>query len=165
MKKTDEKSTVAMDATGAEATRHPAEIEADRLRNELCEERIKVNVLSRRCIRLGEALDAAIQAEDDRIEKGVFDIINSNSANREALLVEGKRRIASQKKAVAEYEKACKRNAISLACSTVIAFGAIIFGFAGLVHAALAATIAGIAITAFGWALNDCVYLLRRCKQ
>lgn len=147
------------------------ETETENLRKALADERVKNEALSRRCIRLGEALDAALRAEDNRVEKRMFGIINRNcyrkialEENRKAMLAERKRRIAHDKQAAAAYEKACHRNATALCGSAVIGFSAVIFGFAGFIHTALAATIAGVALMAFGWSLNTCVYLLGRCE-
>ena len=140
------------------------ETETENLRKALADERIKTEALSRRCIRLGDALEAAIRAEDNRIENNMFATINGNCDRRKALLAERKRRIAHDKNAAAAYEKACKKNALALCASAVIGFSAVIFGFAGFIHTALAATIAGVALMAFGWSLNTCVYLLGRCE-
>lgn len=147
-----------------ETTPHPAVIEAEQLRRMLSDERTKTEALSRRCIRLGEALDAAIRAEENRTEKDMFATINGNCYHRKALVAEGNYRMARARKAAAAYEKACQRNATSLGISAVIGFGAILFGFAGFIHTAVAATIAGVAAIAFGWSLNTCVYLLGRCE-
>ena len=124
-----------------EKTPTPEELEIERLRKELCNERIKVGALSRHCIHLGEALDAAILAE----------------AN--------KRRKAHARKMAEALEIACTRNAISLCISAVIGFAAIILGFVGFIHGVVAAIIAGGAALAFVWALNDCFYLLGRCEK
>lgn len=155
-----------------EKTRTPEELEIERLRKELGDERVKVDALSRRCIRLGEDLDAAVRADENRTEKDMFDTINGNcyrktalEENRKALVAANKRRIANDKKAAAAYEKACRKNAFALGASAVIGFGALIFGYAGFIHGALAATIAGASAVAFGWALNTCVYLLGRCEK
>ena len=148
-----------------EKTRTPAEIEVERLRKELGDERVKVDALSRRCIRLGEALDAAVRADENRTEKDMFNIINGNCYHRKALKAEWKRRCVYDKKVAAAREKACKKNAFALCASAVIGFGALIFGYAGFIHGALAATIAGASAVAFGWALNTCVYLLGRCEK
>lgn len=148
-----------------EKTRTPEELEIERLRKELGDERVKVAALSRRCIRLGEALDAAILAEENRTENDMFNIINGNNLHRKALKAEWKRRCVHDKKVAADREKACKKNAFALCASAVIGFGALIFGYAGFIHGALAATIAGASAVAFGWALNTCVYLLGRCEK
>lgn len=153
------------DATEKQAPPHPAVIEAERLRKELIDERIKTEALSRRCIRLGEALDAAILAEEERAEKKMFDHINGNCYHRKAVAVASKRRKAHDKKMIEAFEDACTKNAVALCTSAVIGVGAIILGFAGFIHVALAAIIAGGASMAFGWALNDCVYLLGRCSK
>lgn len=146
-------------------TPHPAEIEADNLRNALVDERIKTDVLARRCIRLSEALDAAILAEDNRVEKSMFDHINDNHDHREELIAANKRRLVHEQKMAKAYRKACRKNALALSISAVAVFAALLLGFTGFLHAVLAAILAGIGLTAFGWALNDCVYLLGRCDK
>ena len=160
-----ENETVTPDMEATQAAPHPAEIEADRLRIELSNERIKVEALSRRCIRLGEALDAAILAEDNRVEKDMFNHINGNCHHRKAMIAENKRRKAHERKMAEAFEDACTKNAIALCASALVAFGAIILGYAGFIHTAVAAIIAGGAAIAFGWALNDCAYLLGRCAK
>ena len=156
--------TPDMEAATQEAP-HPAEIEADRLRIELNNERIKTDALSRRCIRLGEALDAAILAEDNRVEKDMFNHINGNCYHRKAMTAANKRRKANERKMAEAFEDACTKNAIALCASALVAFGAIILGYAGFIHSAVATIVAGCAVMAFGWALNDCVSLLGRCSK
>lgn len=145
--------------------RHPAEIEADRLRLELADERTKTNALSRRCIQLDEALDAALKEVEDRTERDMFAIINGNCDRRKVIAAKEKRRRAAEDKAIAALERACKRNAVFLTVSAVVGFTAAIFGFAGLIHAVTASVTGCISAIAFGWALNDCVYLLGRCGK
>ena len=144
---------------------HPAEIEAERLRAELADERLKTDALSRRCIRLGEALSAAIQAEEDRTERDMFDIINGNCCHRKAVAAAEKRRRLAERKAVAAIERACRRNAVLLTVSAVLGFTAGLLGFAGLIPAVAAVVGGCVFALAFGWALNDCVYLLGRCGK
>lgn len=150
--------------TQASTNPHPAEIEAENLRKALSEEQIKTEALSRRCIRLGEDLDAALRGENDRIEKEMFDIVNEHSEKRKADEIAMKRRIAREKKAAEAYERACKRNIVALALSTVICFLSAMFGFTGIINPALGAVIACISFIAFGWSLNTCVALIGRCK-
>lgn len=142
----------------------PQENEIAELRKALTEEQIKTEALSRRCIRLGEALDAALRAEDNRIEKEMIDVVNENSAYRKAAAIAEKRRRIRDKKAIAAYEKACTRNAISLGLSMVICFCAAMFGFADIINPGLGAAIACVSFIAFGWSLNTCVHLIGRCK-
>lgn len=144
---------------------HPAEIEAANLRNALADERIKTDALARRCVELGQALDGAILAEENRAEKSMFDHINGNCYHRKAVTVAGRRQAARSKKIAAAYRKACKKNATALCVSVVAGFAALLFGLTGLIHTVFAAILVGIALIAFGWALNDCAYLLGRCKQ
>ena len=144
--------------------RNPEAMELDRLRIELHNEKIKTVALSRRCIRLGEALDAAISAEDNRVEANLFGIINKNAVHKEAAAIARKRSRAREKNAAVRYEKACKQNAILIGASAAVGFGAVLFGFAGFIHTVLASTIAGASLIAFGWALNTCVNLLGRCE-
>lgn len=144
---------------------NPSEAEAINLRNALAEERFKTEVLARRCVRLGEALDAAILAEDNRVEKSMFDHINSNCYQREELIAASKRRLVHEQKMAKAYRKACRKNAVALTFSTVAVFAALLLGFTGFIHAVFATILAGIGLTTFGWALNDCVYLLGRCEK
>lgn len=144
---------------------NPVSDETDNLRNALAEERFKTEVLARRCIRLGEALDAAILAEDNRVEKSMFDHINNNCYHREELIAANKRRIALEHKLAKAYRKACRKNAVALTFSAVAVFAALLLGFTGFIHSVFAAILAAIGLMAFGWALNDCVYLLGRCEK
>ena len=164
-KENKEMPALEQTANAKETPRHPAEIEANRLRIELNNERIKTDALSRRCIRLGEALDAALLAEDKRFEKEMFAHINGNCYHREAMSVAAKRRRAQERKMAKAFDKACAKNAVSLCASVVVGFIAIILGFVGFIHAAVAAIITGGALIFFGWALNDCAYLLGRCDK
>lgn len=147
------------------ADRHPAEIENERLRRELAEERIKTEALSRRCIRLGEALDAAILAEDNRVESNMFAIINENCDNRMVVAAAENTRREKKKKELAALNKACKQNAVDLALAATIVLSATILGFSGLLHFALAALFAVVGLICLGWSLNNCVYLLGRCGK
>ena len=153
------------DSTAKTTTPTPAEIENKRLRQELADERSKTEALSRRCIRLGEALDAAILAEENRTEKSMFDHINGNCYHREALQVAARHRKVQERRMAKAFENACTKNALSLCASFVVSLVAIILGFVGFIHAAVAAIVACGALMAFGWALNDCFYLLGRCGK
>ena len=165
MEKTEGMKPLETEAnTKATATRHPAEIEADRIRIQLHNERIKTDALSRRCIQLGAELDAYILANESRTEKDMFDTINGNCYHRRALKLDTRRNRAYEKRMAKAYEDACTKNALTLFVSLVGVLGSVIFGVAGLLNGAFAAAIAGVALIAFGWALNDCVYLLRRCE-
>lgn len=166
MKKDIKKNPAAENTEAAAPTvRHPAEIEAERLRLELTEERVKSDALSRRCIRMGEALDAAILAEDSRAEKEMFDHINGNCYHRKAMNVAGVRRRANEKKKAEAFKKACAKNAVSLCISFVVFCAAIILGYAGFIHTAIATIFAGGSLLSFGWSLNNCAYLLGRCEK
>ncbi len=142
-----------------------ADIELERIRIELADEKSKTDALSRRCIRLSEALDAAILAEDNRQEKDMFNHINGNCYHRKAMIAAGKRRMTQERRMAEAFENACTKNAISLCASFVVCLVAIILGFVGFIHTAVAALVAGGALMAFGWALNDCFYLLGRCDK
>lgn len=163
------------EAAPIENTPHPAEIAADKLRIELAEERYKTEALSRRCIRLGEALDAAIRAENDRYEQDMFGFVNDNCFQREAMVANEERRrqnsmdklsrrLEREKKAAEANKKALKKSALCLALSFAAGFATVALGFAGYVHTGLAAAAVGVALVAFGWFLNNCVSLLGRCK-
>ena len=149
----------------AKPTPSQSENELKRLRAELADERIKTEALSHRCIRLGEALDAALLAENNRTEKDLFDHINGNCYHRKAMAVANQRRQVRERKMAEAFENACTKNAISLCASFVVCLVAIILGFVGFIHTAVAAILAGCALMAFGWALNDCAYLLGRCGK
>lgn len=154
----------AENAINPETVTHPAEVEAHNLRNALADERVKTDALARRCVELGQALDYAILAEENRSEKSMFDHINGNCYHLKAVNAAGKRQAARNKKMVAAYKKACKKNAAAMCVSVVAAFAALLFGLTGLIHTVFAAILVGIALIAFGWTLNNCVYLLGRCK-
>lgn len=158
-----DKKTEGMKPLKPEKT--PAEIELESLKRELADEKLKTSVLSKRCILLGKALEAFQAAENDRNDAEVISLVNGTYYRREALKDAEKHRKAKEKKAIKAYERACKRNAIALAASVVIGFSAMLFGFVGFINSALAAVFAGVAMTAFGWSLNDCVYLLGRCEK
>ena len=142
----------------------PAEIENECLRKALAEEQIKTEALSRRCIRLGTALDAVLRAEDNRIEKEIIDLVNEHSDQRKAEEIARKRRMANARKAARAYKKACTRNSVALGLSMVICFLSAMLGFAGIINPAIGAVIACISFIAFGWSLNTCVTLIGRCK-
>lgn len=150
--------------TQSSATPHPAEVEAENLRKALSEEQIKTEALSRRCIKLGVALDAALRVENDRIEKEMIGMVNEHSDKRKAEEIARKRRIAYEKKAAEAYKKACTRNTIALGLSTLLCFLSVMFGFAGIINPAIGAVTACISFIAFGWSLNTCITLIGRCK-
>lgn len=152
------------EGTKAADARHPAEIEAERLRLELADERTKTEALSRRCIRLVEALDATLKAEADRTDNDMFKIINGNCERHKAAVATARRRRAHEKKLIAAFDRACRRNAVCLATSFLLGLTVAILGFTCLIPAVAATVIGAICTMAFGWALNDCVYLLGRCK-
>lgn len=158
-------NAAAENAINPETVTHPAEVEAHNLRNALADERIKTDALARRCIRLAEALDAAILAEDNRVESNMFAIINGNCDNHRALATAENNRREKRKKEMAALDKACKRNAVDLTLAATIAIAAMILGLTGLVHIAIAALFSIAGLIFFGWSLNDCVYLLGRCSK
>lgn len=167
MKKTEEMTTMqnpTAQSTAKIADPHPAVVEAENLRKALSEEQIKTEALSRRCIKLGVALDAALRVENDRIEKEMIGMVNEHSEKRKVEEVARKRRIAREKKEAEAYKKACTRNAVALGLSVVICFLSAMFGFAGIINPAIGAVIACISFIAFGWSLNTCVALIGRCK-
>lgn len=155
----------AMQEAEAVAAPHPAEVEAANLRMALADERVKTEALARRCIRLGDALDAAIMAEDNRIEQSMFAHINGNHCHREELIAAAKRRMVHEQKMAKAHRKACRKNAVALSISAVAVFAALLLGFTGFIHTVFAAILAGAGLMAFGWALNTCVYLFGRCDK
>lgn len=164
-----EKTTEGMKPLKPEFSQAEAELIAmnlarKELEKKLAEEKIKTDALSRRCIALGKALEEYQDREHNREDAAIIDFVNGRCANNTALKETNRRYQFHAKKEAEAYERACTRNAYSLGLSAVIGFGAILFGFTGFIHAALAAIIAGISFMAFGWALNDCVYLLGRCE-
>lgn len=169
MKKTAEmtaaENTTATQETTANAAPHPAEVEAAQLRVALADERIKTEALSRRCIRLGEALDEALLAEDIQIEADMLNVVNRHNRRYEAMRVANIRRKAQAKKAAMAYAKACKRNALSMSIAFAASFTAIALGIVGFIPHVAAAIVAGISLVAFGWTLSDFAYLLRRCGK
>ena len=70
----------------AQPTPSQSENELKRLRAELADERIKTEALSHRCIRLGEALDAALLAENNRTDKHHTTKVNQNESGEFSLL-------------------------------------------------------------------------------
>jgi len=150
----------------APAEGNPTEVEKEleALRQDLACERIKTAALARRCILLAKDLGAA-QTEVNKYADGeVIDLVNGKYYHLQALMAAKKLRRVQEEKAVAAYEKACKRNAIGLGFAAVIGFIAMLLGFTGFIHFVVAAIISGASMLAFGWLLNDCVYLLGRCE-
>ena len=142
-----------------------ADNELARLRKELAEERIKTEALSRHCIELGKALDAAEKAKDARIENDMFKIVNENCDHRRAVAAAEKHRRAVEKKTAAYLDRACKRNSVFLSVSAVLGLTAALLGFTEYIGPVTACVTGAIFAMAFGWALNDCVYLLGRCNK
>ena len=164
-KKTAEAMPTEQNTSEAKEIHTPAEMEADKLRIELNNERIKVNALSRRCIQLSAEHDAAIIAENNRIEQDMFDHINGNCYHKKAVTIASKRRNARHKKMAEFYSKALKKNAACLCGEVLITLVAILFGFASIIHSILAVILVVVSLIAFGWSLNNCVYLIGRCEQ
>jgi hypothetical protein len=139
----------------------PEQTEIANLRNALAEEQIKTEALSRRCIRLGDALEAAIRAEDIRAEKAMFDAVNENSDKRKAAAIARKHRSIRRRKA----SDACMRNSFAMALASMIAFVAVIFSTAGIINPTLGIAIVGFCLIAFGWTLSACIHLLRMVEE
>ena len=144
--------------------RHPAEIENARLRLELEEERTKTDALSRHCIRLGKALDAAIEAKENRLEQDMFAAVNENSEKRNAAAIAKKRSMIRKKKEAAAYEAACMRNTSTMAMSAVVGFFSYICIVAGILNIVWGSVIIAICVLTLGWSLNTCIRLLRRIE-
>lgn len=133
------------------------ELEIANLHAALADERLKNEVLSRRCIQLGVDLE-----EDSRIEKEMIDVVNRNSAKRQADAAAQNRRL--KRIALDAYANACTRNAIFLGLSILIGAGAAALGFFNIINPAIGFLVTGICTVAFGWLLNDCMFLLRCWK-
>lgn len=176
MKKTITKETATENNSPvANAPKHPAEIENARLRLELADERIKTEALARRCIRLGEDLDAAIKAEDDRTESDMFAIVNCHFDRRMAEAVAKEIRIRSRKAAAIAKNRisirkqkaadACKRNAVAMVLASMAGFTSVIFSITGFINPTLGTAIVGLCLIAFGWTLSACIHLLRVVEE
>lgn len=148
----------------APAAQHPAEAEVARLRAELGDERIKTDALSRHCIRLGEALDAAGLAEEARTEADIFAAVNHNSDRRTADAIAKRRKAIRKRKAEIAYELACSRNLFFMGVNILVALTAFILNIAGIITPGWWAAISAICLIAFGWSLNTCLRLLRRME-
>jgi hypothetical protein len=133
------------------------DLENANLRAALADERTKNEALARRCIELGAALD-----EDARIEKEMIGAVNRHSARRKAETAAMNRRRMMQE--IVAYEDACTRNAVFLGLSLLVSAGAAILTLTGIANPILGGIVTGVATIAFGWALNDCLYLLGRCE-
>lgn len=138
--------------------RHPAEIENAKLRLELADERTKTEALARHCIKLGEALEAAI---DDRTESDMFAIINGNCDRRKAAAIARKRRNIRRRKA----SDACMRNSFAMVLASMIALAAVVFCTTGIINPTLGAVIVGSCLIAFGWTSSACIHLLRVVEE
>jgi hypothetical protein len=158
-----EKGTEKM--TPAEVNPTEAENELEALRKELAEERFKTDALSRRCILLGKALEQAQTEANKYADAEAMALVNGRHYHLQALEAAQKRRRAREEKAIAAYEKACNRNAILLCITAIIGFTSLILGFTGFIHPVFSALMEGVSLLAFGWLLNDCVYLLGRCDK
>jgi hypothetical protein len=141
--------------------RHPAEIENAKLRLELADERTKTEALARHCIKLGEAFEAAIEAEDDRAESDMFAIINSNCDRRKAAAIARKRRDIRRRKA----SDACMRNSFAMVLASMIALVAVVFCTTGIINPTLGTVIVGSCLIAFGWTSSACIHLLRVVEE
>lgn len=138
--------------------RHPAEIENAKLRLELADERTKTEALARHCIKLGEALEAAI---DDRAESDMFAIINGNCDRRKAAAIARKRRDIRRRKA----SDACMRNSFAMVLVAMIALVAVVFCTTGIINPTLGTVIVGSCLIAFGWTSSACIHLLRVVEE
>lgn len=163
------------EGTKPQANLHPAEIENAKLRLELADERIKTDALGRRVIQLGEDLDAAIKALDNRTESDMFAIVNSHLdrrmaeavaeeiriRNRKAVAI-AKNRISIRKQKAAD---ACKRNAVAMVLAPMIGFTSVILSITGFINPTLGTGIVGFSLLAFGWTLSSCIHLLRVVEE
>lgn len=149
------------EGTKTQANPHPAEIESAKLRLELADERTKTEALARRCIRLGEALDAALKAEGDRAEIDMFAIVNSNCDRRKAAAI-AKNRISIRKQKAADD---CKRNSVAVVLTSMIAFISVILSITGIINPILGTAIVGICLITFGWTMSACIHLLRVVEE
>ena len=149
------------EGTKPQANPHPAEVENAKLRLELADERIKTDALARRCIRLGEALDAALKAEGDRAEIDMFAIVNSYCDRRKASAI-AENRINIRKQKAAD---ACKRNSVAVVLASMIAIVSVILSITGIIDPVLSTAIVGICLIAFGWTMSACIHLLRVVEE
>lgn len=138
--------------------RHPAEIENAKLRLELADERTKTEALARHCIKLGEALEAAIE---DRTESDMFAIINGNCDRRKAAAIARKRRNIRRRKA----SDACMRNSFAMVLVAMIALVAVVFCTTGIINPTLGIVIVGSCLIAFGWTSSACIHLLKVVEE
>lgn len=138
--------------------RHPAEIENAKLRLELADERTKTEALARHCIKLGEALEAAIE---DRTESDMFAIINGNCDRRKAAAIARKRRDIRRRKA----SDACMRNSFAMVLTAMIALVAVVFCTTGIINPTLGTVIVGSCLIAFGWTSSACIHLLKVVEE
>lgn len=145
--------------------RHPAEIEAEQLRAELAEERIKTDALSRHCIKLRRALDDARTDLNRIADAGVIGIVNGRQERLQAEKDNEKRRKIREEKALAEFDKACRRNAVSLIVNASIGFAAFILGCVDFIPTLASCIVTGISLFVFGWLMNNCIRLFGRCAK
>ncbi len=144
----------------AEVKPTEAEKELEALRNELSVERTKNEALARNCVLLGMALEKAQANVNGYADSEVLGLVNGRHYHLKALEAAQKHRRAQEKKAIAAYEKACKRNAKRLGLTFAISALAAFLGIKGFIHPAIVVLTVIVALLAFGWLLNDCVFLL-----
>lgn len=159
----------------ANAQKHPAEIENARLRLALAEERTKTEALARRVIRLGEDLDAANKAEDDRAENDMFAIVNGHFDRRMAEAIAEEIRIRSHRAAAITKNRisirkqkaadSCKRNAVTMVLASMVGFTSVILSITDYINLNLGASIVGICLIAFGWTASACIHQLRVVEE
>lgn len=133
----------------------------ENLQKELERERRKNRNLSNQNVRLGEALDAALRACNDRMEADMIDIVNANNDNRKAREEKAAKVRAYDKKLSNSYMRACTLNAAALVSSVILAVGTIFLGHTGIINPNLATVLAAVFLPLVGWAAHDCKILFQ----
>ena len=137
------------------------EVTVERLQKENENLRRKNRNLANQAARLGEALDAALRASQDKVEACMMDMVNANNANRKAREEKAAKVRSEDKKLSKSYMRACTLNAIALLSSVTLAGCTIILGHIGAISPELATGLSAVLLPLTGWAAHDCKILFQ----
>ena len=138
-----------------------ATVELEALHIQLAEERFKNEALSRQVVRLGQALDAAVRADDERIEGDMICIVNANNAKRSANERKAAEIDAKNKAICKSFMRHARVNAATIGLSVTAATFSIVAGHYGVISPVVSTALSFVTLPIVGWAIHECALLFK----